>query len=122
MLLLLRAGRAGVHSVVQLAIGATDAVISSTQRSVRERPQTPLTSLSAHADHASARTTYFGGGLGGSPACETVATQLALGGTTAGFSESKSGMVALWHRKLVHHGGYSGGLGVRSTGGRGHIW
>ena len=120
MLLLLRAGRAGVHSVVHVAIGATDAVISSTQRSVRERPQTPLTSLSAHADHASARTTYFGGGLGGSPACETVATQLALGGTTAGLSESKSGL--LWHGTLVHHGGYSGGLGVRSTGGRGHIW
>ena len=111
-----------MHSVVQLAIGVTDAVISSTQRSVRERPQTLLTSLSAHADHASARTTYFGGGLGGSPTCETVATQLALGGTTAGFSESKSGMVALWHGTLVHHGGYSGGLGVRSTGGRGHIW
>lgn len=110
-----------MHSAVHVAIGVTDAVISSTQRSVRERPQTLLTSLSAHADHASARTTYFGGGLGGSPACETVATQLALGGTTAGLSESKS-MVALWHGTLGHHGGYSGGLGVRSTGGRGHIW
>ena len=111
-----------MHSAVHVAIGVTDAVISSTQRSVRERPQTLLTSLSAHADHASARTTYFGGGLGFSPACETVATQLALGGTTAGLSESKSGMVALWHGTLVHQGGYSGGLGGGGTGGRGHIW